>query len=571
MLKRKCCSYIFLIVFLITNNLYTQIKVEQGYFRSPIDYKTNLSAGFGELRRNHFHAGIDYKTDGVEGKNIYCVADGYVSRIRIATTGYGKTLYITHPNGLVSVYAHLKKFDEGIEQFVRIAQHQSQAYELDIFPDSTKLKYKIGEVIALSGNTGTSGGPHLHFEFRDEITENAYNPLYYIPEIKDDTPPIIYGLYAYPQDLKSSVNGSNERVSFEIYKQGQKYVLKNSLKAQGRIGFAFEANDYITNNQHKCGIYSIELFVNKELTYAFKADEISFYETRYINAHMDYRLSEGLSKKIHKCFVEPNNLMSNYFTIDRGIVKIQNDSLIEVVCRVCDFHSNCSELIFNVLKDYSVLSNKSIDCNYLFPYQIENRFDTNELSVCFPKNTFYDTICFKYNKVHKSKGMLSDIHTLHHKFTPVHNNYSIAIKIDSSKASNLQRVCMFNLSESGRWSYIGGRYQDGFVVSETNEFGSFFLAYDTIAPSIKVISMPVNSQSTITILGFSVSENLTGIYSVNGFVDDNWVLFEYDLKKGTIQCNLTKESIEKGRTHNLRLIVVDNAGNENKFETQFYY
>jgi hypothetical protein len=265
-------------------------KYPKDYFRSPLDIPLFLAGNFGELRPNHFHAGIDIKTESVEGKNIYAAAEGYVSRIKIATNGYGKVIYITHPNGYVTTYAHLQRFSDKIEEYVKKQQYHKEKFEIELFPGKKQLPVEKGEVIALSGNTGGSGGPHLHFEIRDEKTEIAINPLLFGFDIKDDIKPVIKNIAIYPLNDSSYVNGVNKEKYIDLAGSEGKYrITGGPYTVSGEIGFSVEANDYLNGSSNKCGLFSVELLLDSNRIYYHEIEQIAFSESRYINSHVDYK------------------------------------------------------------------------------------------------------------------------------------------------------------------------------------------------------------------------------------------------------------------------------------------
>ena len=195
---------------LLSTSLFAQTDYPKDYFRSPLDIPLKLSGNFGELRPNHFHAGFDMKTLQREGLNVYAVADGYVSRIKISTFGNGKTIYIDHPNGFTSVYGHLQKATDSIESFMKKTHYKEQSFEIEMYFKPNQMPVKKGQIIALSGNSGASEGPHLHFEFRDTKTEKIINPMFFGFDalLKDSKKPIVSNLYVYPLDAKTTVNHS---------------------------------------------------------------------------------------------------------------------------------------------------------------------------------------------------------------------------------------------------------------------------------------------------------------------------------------------------------------------------
>lgn len=564
---------IFFIIGYISVNLYSQPKLAPDYFRSPLDIPLRLSGSFGELRTDHFHAGIDFKTDGVEGKNIYSIADGYVSRIKITLKGYGKSLYITHPNGLVSVYAHLKSYNKEIDDFLKRAQYDTRTYEIDIFPSKDVLKVSKGDIIALSGNTGGSAGPHLHFEIRDEFTEHAYNPLMFNFNIVDNTRPKIFELYCYPIENNSNINGKNAKTSFQLHSSNGIYSILNNeiLNLGGKIGFALETNDYFDYSNNKCGVFSIEQFINDSLIYSFELNEISFLETRYINSHMDYYLNEVKRKKIHKSFLEPNNKLNIYNNVvERGIVDFKKDSFYNVKFVIKDFNKNQSVLNFKV-KGIDFVSSSISKKNYqiVLPYNQENFYETDDIKLNFPLNSLYDTLLLKYSVVKGSTNMYSDIHIIHDKYTPIHYYFSISLKAKNIPEKYYDKAVITTFNDNGTRKALGGYYLNGYVTAESRDFGKFCIMLDTISPTIKPVNIISNMKNN-KYIDLKINDDFSGVYFYNGYIDENWVLFEYDYKQNLIRYYFD-EYIEKNQNHKLKVIVSDLMENQAIYETEFYY
>ncbi|MBT8321665.1 MAG: M23 family metallopeptidase, partial [Eudoraea sp.] len=273
-----------IVIFLISSQLFFgQSQYPKEVFRSPLDIPIILAGTFGELRSNHFHSGIDIKTQQRQGLPVFSIADGTITRIKISHWGYGKALYIAHPNGYTSVYAHLKKFSPEIEEYVKKIQYQKQSYEVELFPDFGEIKVKKDSVVAYSGNTGGSSGPHLHFEIRNSINEKPTNPLLYGLEVRDATNPSLVSLHAYPLSQEAQVNQSNERVQLSYSKQADGTYLAEKVKALGTIGFGVNAFDRQDLAANKNGVFAIEQRVNGKVYTDFDFDSFSFSETRYIN------------------------------------------------------------------------------------------------------------------------------------------------------------------------------------------------------------------------------------------------------------------------------------------------
>ena len=270
--------------------VFAQVEYPKDYFRSPLDIPMQLSGNFGELRPNHFHAGFDLRTQQKEGLKVYAVADGYVSRIKISTFGNGKAIYINHPNGFTSVYGHLKTANGEIENYIKKTHYKEQSFEIEMFFKPDELIVKKGEIIAFSGNTGASEGPHLHFEFRDSKTEFIINPMLfgYDKFTKDTKKPIVSGVYVYPLDSKTTVNHSKRPLLLNVSLQKDGTYLSDNVVANGTIGFgisAYDSDDVSFNNN---GVYKVQSFYNGKPNFGYEFNTFSFDEMRYINALIDY-------------------------------------------------------------------------------------------------------------------------------------------------------------------------------------------------------------------------------------------------------------------------------------------
>ena len=255
---------------------------------APVDFKLLLSGTFGELRSNHFHAGIDIKTQGVEGQEVKSIADGYVSRIKVSTWGYGKVIYITHPEtGHTSVYAHLQGFSEKIDKLVKKEHYKKESFEINFFPKKDELIVKQGEIIGLSGNSGGSNGAHLHFEIRETRNAHPINPLQFEFNVTDNIPPILKKLKIYAFDT-TLINGYNTSKVYDLQKQKNNYLLNETPEIKGDFALGIFTYDQAEGAYNKNGVYAIKMYIDSLLYYDFKVDELDFSTSRYINAHIDY-------------------------------------------------------------------------------------------------------------------------------------------------------------------------------------------------------------------------------------------------------------------------------------------
>lgn len=276
----KSISAILLLFSLIVSG---QENYPKDYFRSPMDIPIILAGTFGELRSNHFHSGIDIKTKQREGLPIYGIADGSVTRIKVSHWGYGKALYVAHPNGYTSVYGHLQKFGPEIEEYIKKVQYEKQSYEVEVFPKYGELKITKGDVIAYGGNTGGSSGPHLHFEIRSSISEKPTNPLLYGFDVRDATNPTLEKIYGYPLSENAVVNQSKEPIELNFKKMEDGSFLAEKVTATGTIGFGFIGYDRQDLAANRNGVYSVQQIVNGKPYTEYDFESFSFSETRLLN------------------------------------------------------------------------------------------------------------------------------------------------------------------------------------------------------------------------------------------------------------------------------------------------
>jgi len=331
----------------------------QNYFSPPLDPPLIVVGTFGEIRQDHFHSGIDLSTQEMEGLPVMAAADGYVSRIKIDAEGFGKAIYITHPNGFVTVYGHLQKFTAPINEYVKKSQYEKQTFEIELYPKSKEYKVKKGEVIGYSGNTGSTSGPHLHFEIRDQETEEPINPLLFGLPLADTTKPVLQWVRVFPVREAGVVNKSDSAVTYEIMQtDGINYLnTTDYIQAVGLIGFGFGVTDHQEGSTSELGIYSAELYVDAQLAYVWHMDRFNFNDTRYVNAHIDYVSKERDGRIIERCFRLPGNHLNIYpDTTITGYQNFTEDIAHDIKFVAKDFKGNATQLEFQVVT-YSSMNN----------------------------------------------------------------------------------------------------------------------------------------------------------------------------------------------------------------------
>lgn len=566
---------IFIALFLI---LIIEGPDKTDILRSPLDIPLVLSANFGEPRSDHFHSGVDFKTDGVTGKRVYPASDGYIYRIMVSPTGFGKALYIRHKNGLSTVYGHLSKFNPDIEKYVKENQYARRSFSVNLFTDPSEFPVKEGDIIGYSGNSGSSMGPHLHFEVRKSSDEKPLDPTQFF-NIEDDIKPVIRAVAVYPSRTGSKVNGKREKLILNTSGNSGRYTTTNKIPVDvsGPVGFGIKTYDFINNSWNKCGVKIINLKVDDKLIYSHSIEEFSFSETRYINSHIDYEEHIKNSSFIQKTFLEPNNKLSIYnHAINDGIVEFNDGEIHEIEISVSDFNNNYSSVDFLVRSD-TVISYETIETQgILMPYGQKNEIRHHDMKLSFPANCFYDSLYFNYRKAPaESDNIYSDFHFIHSKYTPVHRFFDIAIKPNDEISDALKdKLCLLYIDEEDRdlVSFAGGKWNNGFVEESVRNLGIYAISIDTIPPSIEPVRFfdgaTLDSNSKLRI---KISDEFSGIGDYVALIDDSWALFEWDPKNSLLTYEPDPDYIRKGERHTLRLYVKDNRDNESVLYLDFYW
>jgi len=424
---------LFIISLLFFNTLFNNPK-DNSIFISPVKIPLQLSANFGELRIDHYHSGLDIKTQGVTGKEVVAAAGGFVYRISVSPGGFGKALYLRHPSGYSTVYGHLDRFTPEIEEYVKSQQYEKKSYLVTLFPSKEKFAFNQGEVIAYSGNSGSSGGPHLHYEIRKSDSEIPVNPLLFEFGTADNIEPVIEKLVIYPISRNTLINSNHNIKKINVTGGNGIYSIseENEITITGLAGFGIKSYDRLNDSFNKCAVYSIELEIDSIPVYKYVMDEFSFNESRFINSHIDYETYMKDNIYFERAFILPNDKFSAYKDVfNRGIYNFTDNLNHHVKITVTDAHNNKSALSFKIksLTAKSALPAEPIDKNLkVMPYNRGNKFVADNISVNIPSGALYDTLYFIYKKSPGTNEMLSDLHSVHNKFIPVHKAYILSIK-----------------------------------------------------------------------------------------------------------------------------------------------
>ena len=546
---------------------FAQDQYPKDYFRSPMDIPLHPSGTFGEPRTNHFHAGLDFRTKQKEGLPIYAAGAGYVSRIRVSSYGYGTALYIDHPNGYTTLYGHLQKYSAKIDDYVRAKQYDKKSFDIELSLKPGELTVEKGELIALSGNSGGSGGPHLHFEYRNTKTKAVINPLLFglDKKMKDKIEPTVAGIIAYPLSDDAAINESGKPflISFKLLADGT--YLADKIYAKGKIGFSIQTSDKSTGSFGNNGIYRVDTYFNGTPGYSYKFDTFAFDESRYVNNLIDYPRYYSTGQRFQKLFTKtpyPLSLIKN--NRNNGQFHIVPDTIKNYRIEVSDFHGN--KRIVNGSIEYSPNPATVTETKKITPYMVkaanDHNYSKNNVSVFIPANAFYEDFYMDFD-------VRDSILYLHNASVPVHTAVSVSFDVKHLKADELQKTFIAGFTDK-KISYNSSYMEDGRLTAKVKTLGKFKLAKDTTPPKIFSPSFTQGkSLSGHQAFSLKISDDLSGIATIDAWLNGKWILMHYDYKTRVIFHNFSDGMAAEGR-NDLKVTVTDNVGNSTTFETHFF-
>lgn len=566
---------LFLLLILPFAPLSAQIAIPQGYFVSPLGINLAMSGSFSEVRPNHFHSGIDFQVQQKEGLPVYAVADGVISRIKVSPVGFGNALYIDHPNGFTSVYAHLKGYNDTITDYLRSNQYKIKSFEVDLFPNNNNdyIYVKKGQLVGYAGNSGASGGAHLHFELRNTKTEHIINPLLFGFGIEDPYAPIIDFIKIYPENDQSFIGASGEAVRFNLKKSGKgEYspTSEDTIPVWGKISIGAQAFDFNQNQNDRNGFYSMKMYCDKVEFFTMVCDSFSFAESRFVNATIDYAANYNLNNRIIKSKILPGNQLSFLSTdAKNGILSITDDKIHKVQIVVADVAGNSANISFWLKPEKPaglVLTPDitPVDTTMIFKYNKTNRFENKNVKVELPVGCLYEDMVFAYKKLPVTKFIYSDIHYLHSAEVPLQSKIKISVKATDLPQRLRSKALLVRVDRDGKRNPAGGSYENGYVTTTSNLFDGYAIVVDTIPPVIKASAENSKSKSC---LKFTVYDNFSGIKVYRGEVNGQWVLVEWDPKNKLMIYRFDKVA-QKGK-NTFTLLLEDEKGNKARYSTHF--
>lgn len=556
-------------------------RYQRGNFSKPLDLPVVLNAGFGDLRSNHFHSGIDLFTNHKTGYKVHAVASGYVSRIKIQSGGYGNALYITHDNGYTSVYGHLEKYNAVISAYIHKAQYAASSFELDIYPAVNELSVLKDEEVASSGDSGFSGGPHLHFEVRNTETEEIINPLLIGPRIADHIKPHISGIYVFHLRTALGVTRFEPGAFIKAIKTASGvYRLNSIIHEAGKIVFGIIAGD-ASDAGKAHNIYSVRLTKNGKEIFSSKLDHFGFDQTRAVNSYFYYPLLVKSNFKVQLSYIEPGNPLKIYRPDENGIIEIKADDAPVFNYLVADVNGNTSKLEFRIactkqnsdeqvkneirfasdLKQEvsnirgfpSPIIHYDKDTLVFFGHsQIPGKLKDAETTLLFKAGALFSNIILNYSSL--LRGDYTE-YLIGKSDIPMKDSVLLGIKLPGSKSV-----------QSGKWILIttGNKPEpafekNGILYTWIHNFGVFHLEQDLAPPVIEQVFEKKIKGISGKRIAFRLSDNLSGIGTYRAEIDGKWELFEYDAKNHLLYSNFTGRSNYK--KHKLTLRVSDRVGN----------
>ena len=555
-------------------SLFSLVNTHPAYpqtYLNPLTIPPALSGNFGELRSNHFHSGIDLKTQQAIGKPVRAVEEGYISRISVSPGGNGLALYIDHPaTGHTSVYAHLNSFSGKIAAYVTEKQYAQESYQVNLYPEKHRFPVKRGEQIALSGNTGSTGGPHLHFEIRDTRSQEPLDALKYLARIPDTRKPELRGIALYPVPGKGVVNGSSNplRLTIGKDKSGNPLSPPKIIRAWGRIGAGVKAYDRMNVQSNIYGVKHIRLFVDDEPVFSSTIDRFSFVQSRMVNSYIDFEEWKERRSFYMKSFIEPGNKLPFYQAKNRGYVDINEERDYRFRYELEDFYGNRISYTFTVKGQPQTIPEKA-PCGHFMSWNFDNTFMEPGFSLSIPQGNLYSDICY-HHAVVKSRSYYSDIHQVNRRPVPLHNNAEIWLGLHTNTLQNRRQYGIVKINDDGSQNWIGGSYKQGGITAAIRELGD---RYAVAADSLPPVITPLNPDRWVSQkrIRLRVRDDKSGIASFRGEINGKYLLFTHDIKSTVYTYRFDDTRLTKGEEQTLLFRATDGAGNSSEYSYTFNY
>ncbi len=545
----------------------------QGYFRNPVDIPMVLAGNFGECRPGHFHSGIDIKTQGKENMPVYAAAEGYVSRIKLEKAGFGHALYITHPNGYTTVYAHLNKFAAPIQKYAVEQQYKNKSWLLDITCPPDQFPVKKGDQIALSGNTGNSYAPHLHFEIRNTQSEHPLNPQLFGFDIKDDIAPKPTQLALY--DMSKGIYEQNPRM-FPLTKKGDSYVPNTDtiIVNNDQIGVGVVVNDYMNGSDNTLNFYTAELNMEKTNFIKITLDDIGYDVTRYVNAFADYKSKQLTGEWIQCLFQMDGNRLDTIYSYNTYYRKYTEHGKLEfsknlkakpVEIKLMDAAGNTAVINYHIkyIPEEKKEQQQCPEENKLTVFKEKNYGNAN-ISFTLPDDALYESLCLDFKQTPDANSY-SDKFSIHKPYVPMHSYFILRIRpnkaIPFKERYKIALIYSDGKSEKG----TAAMYDNGWYKTKVREFGDYRLIADVTPPTITPDKPKGTDFSNLNRISFTVKDAITSVKSFNAEIDGEWICFE---QSGNTFFYEFDEHCPKGK---IKMIITASDENDNEQKLSYTF
>jgi hypothetical protein len=550
-----------LLVLLPFKSLAQNNNYPQNYFRNPLNIPILLAGNFGECRPGHFHSGIDIRTEGKENLPVFAAADGYISRVKMEPGGFGHGIYITHPNGYTTLYAHLNDFFPALQKFVRKEQYAQKSWTVDLSFDAQKFPIKKGQQIAWSGNTGGSSAPHLHFEIRDSKSEHPLNPQLFGFVIEDTIGPLPTEIAIY-NGAESIYLQNPTRVPLKKLQDIFVPIKDSVMVSADVISLGVAVNDYMNNSTNTLSLYTAQWYASNVLVGSIRLDDIGYNETRYLNACADYKLQKETGIWFNSLFLLPNNQLHKLYQFEQrgntGQIVLNKLAPTPIRIVLTDVSGNTSEIKFTIIRGEKMTPSL---CSQKWKSKQGHNFETPNLKFTLAATALYDDICFETSKNTEAKSSSSRF-SIGTPAIPIHNYFDLSIKPEVAIPFALISKMTLQYSDGKKVSGKKASLTNGWYGASVRAFGDYWLAIDTTAPLIK----PVDKNGVLLGLGkeirFVVTDNLSSVKSFTGSINGQWICFE---QHGDNWFYRVDEHCPKGK-NKLYLSAIDENGNERKMQ-----
>lgn len=547
-----------LLLLLFVSSLGWANSPERTGFGRPFNFPLYLSGNFGELRSNHFHGGLDFKTQHQSGKRLLALADGYISRVQV-TQGSGYVLHVVYDNGFTTINRHLQGFVNPLAQWVDSLQYAKESWSIDETLEPNLHRVKQGEHIAWSGNMGYSFAPHLHLDVLETESGDQIDPMpFFTKYLKDSTPPRAQAVMLFPQPNSGVLNGSLNRESMNI-------PVRTKPKVWGLVGVGIKAYDYMDEVTNFYGVRQMELYVDGELTFKSVVDRFSAQESRYINS--------WTYKKFMKAFIDPGNKlrMLTAYNDTRGLIRIDEEREYKLEFVLSDYFGNKSNYSLTLDGVKQEIPQIDLSSGYLLKWDAPNFFSRAGLDLSIPEGRLYTHTLLDFQVTPATAESVSPIYQLidPSDYQPLHQWADLKLRVTKGEGIDENKFYIARVYRNNKFSSMGGRYKDGFIHTQIRDLGTYTVAVDSIPPSI--IPIQKDKWGARGEIRFKAEDKETGIKSYKGTIDGQFVPFYLDIMPKVIRYKLDSKRVVKGKKHSLRLEVIDNCGNSTLIEEEFFW